>query len=429
LGINLLISIDIDITMNRPEEKDKTFHGLGIAPDFLKRLDEMKFFHPTPIQRKSIPISIQGEDMVGIAQTGTGKTLAFSLPALQRVAAIKKMCLVLAPTRELALQVEETMHKLGTPFGLRTAAIIGGVPVHRQVKAMRRKPHVIVATPGRLIDLVNQKIIKLDRIGILILDEADRMLDMGFEPQIKKILATVPEQRQTMLFSATMPEKITQIARKYMKKPLRVEVARSGTTADQIDQEVFIVPKSEKSKLLQKLLLEYKGTVLVFSRTKHGAKKIARAIRNAGHSSTELHSNRSLAQRRKSLDGFKSGEFRILVATDIAARGIDVTDIELVINYDLPDNPDDYVHRVGRTGRAGSEGKAISFASPDQKGDLKTIERLIRTRIPVKPLPKGIKEGVSVEVKIPKRTGRGRHPSNRQGRSGRSHRPKRVKRS
>ncbi|MBT5807971.1 DEAD/DEAH box helicase [Candidatus Uhrbacteria bacterium] len=403
--------------MSRPEEKDKTFHGLGIAPDFLKRLEELKFYHPTPIQLKSIPISIQGEDMIGIAQTGTGKTLAFSLPALQRVAATKKMCLVLAPTRELALQVEETMHKLGSAFGLRSVAIIGGVPVFRQVKALRSKPHVIVATPGRLIDLVGQKKIRLDKVGILILDEADRMLDMGFEPQIRQILATVPEDRQTMLFSATMPEKITSIARKYMKKPLRVEVARAGSTADQIDQEVFIVPKSEKGKLLLNLLGEYKGTVLVFSRTKHGAKKIARAIRNVGHSSTELHSNRTLAQRRKSLEGFKSGEFRVLVATDIAARGIDVTNIELVINYDLPDNPDDYVHRIGRTGRAGSSGKAISFASPDQKRDLQTIEKLIRTRIPTIPVPEGIKEVAFSSSAAPKRRGRGGHARSGGGRS------------
>jgi len=378
------------LNMSRLEETDKTFRGLGIAPDLLKRLDELKFIHPTPIQRKAIPIAVQGDDVIGIAQTGTGKTLAFSLPALQRVAATKKTCLVLTPTRELALQVEETMHKLGSPFGLRTAAVIGGVSIHRQIQALKKKPHAIVATPGRLIDLVNQKKVNLSMVGILILDEADRMLDMGFEPQIKKILAVVPKERQTLLFSATMPESITQIAQKYMQKPLRVEVARAGTTAERVEQEVFIVPKSEKIKLVESLLQEYKGTVLIFSRTKHGAKNIAQKIRGMGHSATELHSNRSLAQRKKSLEGFKNGEFRILVATDIVARGIDVTDIELVLNYDLPDNPDDYVHRIGRTARAGSSGKAISFVVPDQKRDLGAIERLIRTKIRVGDLPEGI---------------------------------------
>lgn len=405
--------------MPRPEEKDKTFRGLGIAPDFLQRLDELKFFHPTPIQRKSIPISIQGEDVIGIAQTGTGKTLSFSLPTLQRVAATKKMGLVLAPTRELALQVEETMHKLGKTFGLRTAAIIGGVSVNKQVRDLRAKPHVIVATPGRLIDLLNQKKVRLDRVGILVLDEADRMLDMGFEPQIKKILATVPQHRQTLLFSATMPEKITSIAKKYMKKPLRVEVARAGTTAEKVEQEVFVVPKSEKIKLLESLLFEYKGTTLVFSRTKYGARNIARKVRAMGHTATELHSNRSLNQRKESLKGFKSGAYRVLVATDIAARGIDVTEIELVINYDLPDNPDDYVHRIGRTGRAGATGKAISFACPDQKGDLKIIERLIRTQIPVGELPDGIKK--PDEVPVEKRdSGTKKKRGGRSGKSGRA---------
>ncbi|MBM5789949.1 DEAD/DEAH box helicase [Candidatus Parcubacteria bacterium] len=368
----------------RPENKNITFSELGIAPNLLDRLDQLTLFHPTPIQEKTIPQGIAGEDLIGIAQTGTGKTLAFAIPVMQRVAATKKIGLVILPTRELALQVDETFKKVGSPFGLRTAILIGGASMHAQLADIRRKPHVVIATPGRLIDHMDQKNIRLDTVGTLVLDEADRMLDMGFEPQLKRILAGVPTERQTLLFSATMPEAISTIARKYMKKPLRIEVAPSGTTAERVNQEVFIVPKPEKVALLKKVLGEYRGTVLVFSRTKHGAKKIAREIRQMGHTSAELHSNRSLAQRKDALNGFKSGKYRVLVATDIAARGIDVTGIELVLNFDLPDHTEDYVHRIGRTGRAGRAGKAISFAVPEQKNDIRQIERLIRMPLAVK---------------------------------------------
>lgn len=363
------------------------FLGLGIAKDLLQRLHDLKFTIPTPIQHKAIPIAVNGEDLVGIAQTGTGKTLAFAIPMIQRLSVSKKMGLVLVPTRELALQVNEAIREIGNPFSLRTVVLIGGESIHKQINALRGKPHVIVATPGRLIDHLEQKTVSLSHVGILILDEADRMLDMGFEPQIKKILSVVPTDRQTMLFSATMPVKIGNIARAYMKQPLRVEVAPSGTVAEKVDQEVFIVPKHQKLELLGRLLNEYLGTVLVFSRTKHGAKRIAWAVSSMGHKVAELHSNRSLSQRRQALDGFRSGKYRVLIATDIAARGIDVMGIELVINYDLPDNTEDYVHRIGRTGRAGLPGKAISLACPEQRRDIAAIERLIRTRLPITPLP------------------------------------------
>lgn len=364
-----------------------SFYGLGIAPDILNRLDFLNFKIPTPIQQKSIPSGIKGEDLIGIAQTGTGKTLAFAIPMLQQIMARHGQGLVILPTRELALQVEEVINKLGKPFGLRTAVIIGGASMERQRQDIRRQPHVIIATPGRLNDHLQQKTLSLKEVRILVLDEADRMLDMGFEPQIKRLLSSVPEKRQTMLFSATMPEKISQIAKKYMRQPLRVEVAPSGTTVEKLEQEVFIVSKDNKIKLLQQLLLEYKGTVLIFSRTKHGAKKINRILARFGHASAEIHSDRSLGQRREALNGFKTGKYRILVATDIAARGIDVVGIELVVNFDLPDQAEDYIHRVGRTGRAGLKGKAISFAAPEQKQDLRIIEKLIRIRLPVKPLP------------------------------------------
>jgi ATP-dependent RNA helicase RhlE len=370
--------------MPREELAQESFYGLGIAPTLLGRIETLGFKHPTPIQYKAIPIACRGEDVVGIAQTGTGKTLAFSVPLLQQMSARAKKGLILLPTRELAIQVLDTLTKLAGPLGLRTALLIGGTNQHPQIKQLRAKPHVIVATPGRLIDMMEQRHADLDQIGVLVLDEADRMLDMGFAPQLKKILSKVPTDRQTMLFSATMPEQIAQIARQYMKSPLRVEVAPSGTTADRVDQEMFIVTKGEKNELLQKLLNEYKGTILVFSRTKHGAKKIARTIRDMGHSAAELHSNRSQSQRQEALNGFSTGKYRIMVATDIAARGIDVKNIELVINYDLPDQIEDYVHRIGRTGRAGRSGKAISFAVPEQRNDIMQIERLIKATLPVK---------------------------------------------
>lgn len=370
--------------MSRDELQQKDFHGLGIAPGLLKRIETLGFKHPTPIQFKAIPIATSGEDVVGIAQTGSGKTLAFSVPMLQHIAATKKIGLVLLPTRELAVQVDETLRKLGSSLGLRTALIIGGVNPHPQRIQLRKKPHIIIATPGRLIDHIQQKNVSLAKVGILILDEADRMLDMGFAPQLDTILSSVPSDHQTMLFSATMPDEIAVIAKKYMKKPLRIEVAKHGTTADNIDQEVFIVPKNEKEQLLGKLLKEYKGSVLIFSRTKHGAKKISRNVKQMGHTADELHSNRSQNQRQIALKGFSNGRFRVLVATDIAARGIDVEDIELVINYDLPEQIEDYIHRIGRTGRAGKSGKAISFAAPEQKGDIQQIQKLINLTLPIK---------------------------------------------
>ncbi len=374
-----------NIMENTPSEA--SFYGLGIAPDLLKVLEKLKYSVPTPIQTKAIPVGIQGQDLIGIAQTGTGKTLAFSIPMLQRLAAIKGKGLVLLPTRELALQVDETVRKLGAGFGLRTAVLIGGAPMGVQIKLLRQKPHVIVATPGRLIDHLEQKTVQLTDVSVLVLDEADRMLDMGFAPQINRILEKVPKERQTLLFSATMPAEIAAIAAKYMRTPLRVEIARAGTASDKVEQEFFMVGKNDKLRLLEKLLAQYTGTVLVFSRTKHGAKKIAATVRAMGHKSAEIHSNRSLNQRREALEGFKSGKYRVLVATDIAARGIDVTGIELVVNFDLPDAAEDYVHRIGRTARAGKSGKAISFATPDQRRDVMQIERLVRLKLPIKPTP------------------------------------------
>jgi ATP-dependent RNA helicase RhlE len=359
-----------------------SFSGLGLAPKLLEILGRKGFSVPTPIQSQAIPAAVSGKDVMGIAQTGTGKTLAFGLPMLQSIANTKKMGLVVLPTRELALQVNEALENIGKSFGLKTSVLIGGESMNRQLAGLRRGPHIIIATPGRLIDHLQQKTVRLDKVGILVLDEADRMLDMGFAPQLKQIMKTVPQTRQTMLFSATMPTEIIGIANSYMKLPIRVEVAPPGTTVSKISQEIIFVEKRDKPAQLKKILSEYKGSALVFTRTKFGAKKLAQVLRNTGLSASEIHSNRSLNQRLEALSGFKMGKYRVLVATDIAARGIDVTGIELVVNYDLPEQAGDYVHRIGRTGRAGLEGHAISLATPDQHRDVKDIERLIKKQLP-----------------------------------------------
>jgi len=366
-------------SLNNPS----SFFGLGIAPKILEALDRMKFTVPTPIQHKAIPAGIEGKDIIGVAQTGTGKTLAFAIPIIQHLAQQKGRCLVLVPTRELAIQVDETFLKLAPLFGMRTAVIIGGASMHLQLQALKKLPRVIIATPGRLVDHIEQRTVLLHDVRILVLDEADRMLDMGFLPQIERILKFIPRDRQTMLFSATIPAEIISIATAHMKLPVHVEIAPSGTTVDRVIQEVFIVQRDAKRRLLQKLLGQYHGSVLLFSRTKRGAVHITRLIRGMGHNAAEIHSDRSLVQRREALEGFKTGKYRILVATDIAARGIDVIGIELVINYDLPEDAENYVHRIGRTARAGHEGRAISFATPDQGIDLRNIEKLIKTPIPV----------------------------------------------
>lgn len=377
-------------------EQQPSFEGLGINEVFMDALKKRKFSVPTPIQLKAIPPALGGEDIIGIAQTGTGKTLAFGVPVLQRLWEAKKgFALVIVPTRELALQVEEALRLLAGHLGLRTTVLIGGESMHRQVMNLRKRPNVAVVTPGRLLDLMEQGHIHVDGTTALVLDEADRMLDMGFAPQINRILKMVPppDQRQTMLFSATMPDDIVTIAAKHMRLPVRVEVAPAGTAAETVEQELYIVRKEDKPKLLLHILDTNPGSVLLFSRTKHGARKLSEHLIKLGYKAAEIHANKTLAQRIKALDGFKKGTYRILVATDIAARGIDVTGISLVLNYDLPDNSQDYVHRIGRTGRAGMAGHAISLATPDQRQDIRDIERILR-----KPLPVAKHSGLSVEM-------------------------------
>jgi ATP-dependent RNA helicase RhlE len=372
-----------------------SFYGLGIAPKILDILARIKFKVPTPIQFKTIPLALAGNDIVGIAQTGTGKTHAFAVPMVQRLLQIEGKGLVLAPTRELALQIDQVLQGIAHPFGIKTACLIGGASMHDQTQALHKSPRVVTATPGRLIDHMKRWNILVEEVRILVLDEADRMLDMGFAPQIEKILHFIPKQRQTMLFSATIPKEIMSMAARHMKLPVSVEIAPSGTVAERVTQELFIVKRDAKLRLLGKLLAQYKGTVLLFSRTKHHASKITRSIREMGHRAAEIHSDRSQSQRREALDGFKSGRYRVLVATDIACRGIDVSGIELVINFDLPDDAQNYVHRIGRTGRAGSRGHAISFATPDQRRDVKDIEKIIRSVLPVSKHPEIVSENFS----------------------------------
>ena len=363
------------------------FYGLGIAPALLDILQRLRFTNPTPIQAQAIPQAIQGKDMVGIAQTGTGKTLAFGIPMIQRLLQIQQKGLIIVPTRELALQINESLTRVAEKVGLRTAVLIGGMPMGGQRQALSRNPDIIIVTPGRLIDHIERRSIRLNHVGIAVLDEADRMLDMGFLPQILAILKELPKERQTMLFSATMPPAIMKVASQHMRLPVRVEIAPTGTVAEHVTQELFIVSKEQKTLLLIKLLETYQGSTLVFTRTKHGASRVVRQLKRKGIRAAEIHSNRSLGQRREALEGFKAGKYQVLVATDIASRGIDVIGIELVLNYDLPMTSEAYVHRIGRTARAGAQGHAISFVMSHEQKEVRSIERLIRKNLPVSKLP------------------------------------------
>lgn len=391
-----------------------TFKSLGISEKILAVLDKNAFTIPTPIQAKVIPFGIEGKDIIGIAQTGTGKTLGFGIPMIERLLADDNgRGLIILPTRELALQVDETIRKIGYALGIRSTVLIGGDSMSRQVRELRAGPNIVIATPGRLIDHLKQGNIKLDRVSVIVLDEADHMFDIGFAPQIKEIMKKVPANRQTLLFSATMPNEIAKLAVEHMQLPLRIEMAPAGTSSANVEQEIIVVNRGAKFNLLVKILGETPaGTpVLVFTRTKHGAKDIAHDLRNIGTTATEIHSNRTLAQRREALDGFKKHKYQVLAATDIAARGIDVKDIGLVINYDLPEQSEDYVHRIGRTGRGGKTGKAISFATPDQKYDITSIERLIK-----KPIPTKSHEGAAMGFSQGPRSFRGGYSRGRGGR-------------
>jgi len=363
------------------KEATLKFADLGISDTILRVLEKLNLSEPTPIQAKTIPIALSGQDLIGVAQTGTGKTFAFGIPMLQALYQTPNKGLVIAPTRELAAQVEESLRKLGSAMGLRTAILIGGEDFNRQLFSLKRDPHIIVATPGRLNDHLKRRTLRLTNVKVLVLDEADMMLDMGFAPQIKEVLSQAPTERQTMLFSATMPPAIVKIATEFMKLPISIEVAPPGTTAKDVDQEIFIIKNEDRTAHLEKVLATYTGSVLVFVRTKHGADKLTLKLQANGHKAVAIHSNLSLGKRKTALTGFKNKISRILVATDVAARGLDIKDIELVVNFNLPDNSEDYVHRIGRTARAGKSGKAITFVAPSEQKNLFEIERLIKQKI------------------------------------------------
>lgn len=363
-------------------ENPLTFYGLGISPNLLDTIEKLSFKNATPIQHKTIPLALDGKDVIGIAQTGTGKTMAFAIPMVQRLVQTQGIGLVIVPTRELALQVLESFTKVGPVMKLKAAAVIGGEPIKRQLDILSRNPRIIIATPGRLIDLMNRNRVRMKEVSILVLDEADQMFDMGFQPQIEEILKQVPATRQTMIFSATMPPAIMKIVSKHMQVPVSVEVAPAGTAAEKVTHELFIIHNEMKHELLNKILRRFSGSALVFCRTKMKVARLAQKIRKTGHSAVEIHSDRSLSQRKQALQGFKMGRYRILVATDIAARGIDVKGVEVVINFDLPETAESYVHRIGRTGRAGCQGHAISIATPDQKNDVTSIENLLKIALP-----------------------------------------------
>ena len=367
-----------------------SFTTLGLGPKLLQSISDAGYTQPTPIQTAAIPRLLAGRDLIGIAQTGTGKTAAFVLPLLERIAAHPQQtrnarALIVAPTRELALQIDEHVHMLGRHLRIRCATIFGGVGETPQIQAVRRGVDVIVATPGRLLDLMSSGHVSLANVEIAVLDEADRMLDMGFLPQIRRVVKALPKKRQTLLFSATLSSDIEKITGEFLNAPETVEIGRRSNPAESVAQFLYPVPKSRKVDLLAHLLRDQSlDSVLVFSRTKHGADKIVRKLQALSINAAALHSNRSQSQRVAALDAFKSGRARVLVATDIASRGIDVEGISHVVNFDFPMHAEDYVHRIGRTGRADAVGDAISFITPDDEPYVKALEKMTKKSVPRK---------------------------------------------
>ncbi len=368
------------------------FTLLGLGPKITKAIREAGYTEPTPIQTKAVPVVLRGRDVIGIAQTGTGKTAAFVLPILEKLSTHGSRsgrralrALVVAPTRELVVQIDENVRKYSRHLHLRVATVYGGVGEQPQISALRSGAEIIIATPGRLIDLMQQGHVRYDDLEVAVLDEADRMLDMGFIPAIRQIVRALPKDRQTLLFSATISKEIERIASEFLRDPELVQVGRRANPAETVSQFVYEVPKSRKLPLLLHLLRDQAlDSVLVFSRTKHGADKIARKLLQSGVNTGTLHSNRSQNQRLAALRDFKTGKVRVLVATDIAARGIDVEGISHVVNFDFPPQPEDYVHRIGRTGRAKAVGDAISFVAPEDQANLRALERFISRGIPRK---------------------------------------------
>jgi len=363
------------------------FTALGLAAPFVRAVLDEHYEKPSPVQSEVVPHVLAGRDVLACAQTGTGKTAAFVLPILQQIKASAGpgvRVLVLTPTRELAAQISERVAAYGRYIQVRHTVIYGGVNQHRQEVALRNAPEIIVATPGRLLDLINQRLVRLDTVTHFVLDEADRMLDMGFVHDVRRIVALLPTRRQTLFFSATMVPAVEGLARAMVVQPVRVSIAPAVTTAEGVDQSVVFVARADKRRLLETLLrAESVGRALVFTRTKHGANRLCEQLDRAGIGSAALHGNKTQSARERALEAFRRGTTRVLVATDIAARGIDVEGISLVVNFDLPNVAESYVHRIGRTGRAGATGRAISFCDSDERALLGDIERFIRRRLPV----------------------------------------------
>jgi len=408
-------------------ERSLSFDNLSIDPRCLRILKAQQIVDPTPVQAQTIPMAVEGRDVTAVAQTGTGKTLAFGLPALTRLAKIKagrSRMLVLAPTRELAQQVNDVLHPLGKALRLRTACVYGGVGMEPQTKALRQGRDIIVACPGRLLDHIRRKNVRFDSLSVLVLDEADRMLDMGFLPDIRRILKVLPKRRQTMMFSATFPQEIERLAADLQQDPVRVEIGRVAMPVETVRQGVYTVEPSGKTGLLSRILSDPQvGPALVFLRTKHRTDRIAKALHKQGFKAKAIHGGRTQNQRRQAIDGFRNGKYKVLVATDVAARGLDIEGITHVVNYDIPNSCDDYIHRIGRTARANADGDAITFVSPDDSQALSRIERALGKR-----LPREDWEG-AVRVTAPHRPARGRSP-NRRRRPGdnRRRRPARAER-
>ena len=406
---------------------DVSFADLGLAEPLLRALDAAKYTVPTPIQARTIPLLLQGRDVLGIAQTGTGKTAAFALPVLQHLAASKERAqprspraLVLAPTRELAVQIARSFDTYGRGLGLRLGMVIGGLGFGRQIETLNRGVDILVATPGRLLDLMNQGHAKLGNVSFFVLDEADRMFDMGFIKDVRRIASSVSKQRQTLMFSATMPGDIARLAHEILKTPEKVEIAPQGRTVEKIDQSVYFVNAASKRALLSHLLADSAlERVIVFTRTKRGANRVAEALEKTGVASEAIHGNKSQNARQRALDAFSRGRARVLVATDLAARGIDVQGVTHVINYELPAEAESYVHRIGRTARAGASGIALSFCDGSERGQLKSIERLTNQRLAVLQVPAN--EDMPQPVAAPSRQPEPEERSERRGES-RGHR-------
>jgi ATP-dependent RNA helicase RhlE len=361
------------------------FSQFSISAALLARLDKNKFTTPTAVQAGAIPPALEGRDVLATAQTGTGKTLSFLIPIIERFQKLEERsgahALVLLPTRELAMQVEKAYRAIRPNSEQMVALVVGGMAEGPQLDTIRRGARLIVATPGRLEDYIKRRLVKLDTIKVLVFDEVDRMLDMGFQPAIQRIVAELPQKRQTLCYSATLEGAVREVAKKYLKDPVRIEIGSVSKPAESVDLRAFEVSKEKKQELLEHLLGNEKGSFLVFVRTKHGADRLARRLLHSGHAATQIHGDRTQSQRNSALRSFTDGKHRVLVATDVAARGIDVKNIAHVVNYDMPKLSEDFVHRVGRTGRASERGVASTFTMPEERNDLKKIERELKVQM------------------------------------------------